>query len=372
MKTKIRILILFSIFCILSFSLTSSNVHGIEDILLGQAGRPIFTLTVTGSGAGNGIITSNLYGINCTSTAGAESGACSVLIPMGTTIVLTATSSSMFLGWTGGGCIGAGTCSTLIDGNKTVDASFDIAPVKTNLIGWYKFNEGSGNIVINYATDGSSGGGLFPNLTVSNRGIADFWTFLVGFGSTQSLVGANISYAKADLGATRNFGGLVNGFAAYGIFYKRKLASNDIGGAVCSLFNVNADVPGTGTEIESSYNIFVANKSRDGYDWAGAGVPIDHVDTRGRWIFEFVDNSGKVNVILDDGTRLTSGVGLNMNAVINLQWLHSGVRFDNNYSCQGSYGDWIIYNFTRLTVAQWAIFYDNLRTRYGMAARSGW
>jgi hypothetical protein len=67
MRLKIRILILFILMSITTF--VSSGVS-IENTMRGTLARPIYTLTVTGSGAGTGTVVSNVYGINCTSTAG--------------------------------------------------------------------------------------------------------------------------------------------------------------------------------------------------------------------------------------------------------------------------------------------------------------
>lgn len=151
----------------------------ISQIIHGNVGRPLYLLTVTGSGDGTGTITSNVYGINCTSTVGVESGNCSVQVPMGTTVVLTATATTgVFNGWSGGGCLGTGTCSVLIDGNKTIDASFIVLPQAANLIGWYKVDEGAGGTLINSAPPSIH---KFPDLNTTIPG-AGFWTTHAGFG----------------------------------------------------------------------------------------------------------------------------------------------------------------------------------------------
>jgi hypothetical protein len=107
---------------------------------------PSHILTVTGSGAGSGIITSDIYGINCISTAGVESGICSVLIPDGTPIVLTATATiGIFNGWSGGGCSGVGTCSIVIGGDVTIDASFLFSSISSYLgfVPWHLAIDGN-------------------------------------------------------------------------------------------------------------------------------------------------------------------------------------------------------------------------------------
>lgn len=143
-----------------------------------NVGQPLYALTVTGSGSGSGTVTSNLYGINCTSIVGVESGSCTVLIPMGTTIVLTTTpgTGNIFNGWTGSGCT-IGTCSVLIDGNKTVDANFLNIP-SANLWAWFKFNEGSGLTIVDYSGSGAGNGAW---VTAFGNPLAKVWS-IPGFG----------------------------------------------------------------------------------------------------------------------------------------------------------------------------------------------
>ena len=75
-----------------------------------------FTLTVTRSG--NGMVTSNPPGIQC-------SGDCTETYNSGTTVTLTATPSRnfVFIGW-GGDCSGTGACTITMNANKTVSATF--------------------------------------------------------------------------------------------------------------------------------------------------------------------------------------------------------------------------------------------------------
>ncbi|HWU87283.1 MAG TPA: hypothetical protein VN253_08410, partial [Kofleriaceae bacterium] len=77
------------------------------------------SLEVTKSGNGNGTVTSNPTGITC----GAD---CSESYPPGTTVTLTATAAgdSIFMGWSGGGCAGSGTCSVDVNGATMVTADF--------------------------------------------------------------------------------------------------------------------------------------------------------------------------------------------------------------------------------------------------------
>ena len=78
-----------------------------------------YTLSVNKTGTGNGTITSSPAGINC----GTD---CIELLNYGTLVTLTAASSigSTFVGWSGGGCSGTGTCNITITSATTVTATF--------------------------------------------------------------------------------------------------------------------------------------------------------------------------------------------------------------------------------------------------------
>ena len=77
------------------------------------------TVTVAVGGNGTGTVTSSTGSINCP-------GVCTATVPYGTAVTLTAaaTAPSMFLGWSGGGCTGAGACTVNVTGDVTVNASF--------------------------------------------------------------------------------------------------------------------------------------------------------------------------------------------------------------------------------------------------------
>jgi uncharacterized repeat protein (TIGR01451 family) len=78
-------------------------------------------LTVTKNGTGSGTVTSSPAGISCGS-------GCSGLFGNGTPITLTATPSvgSDFTGWSGSGCGGTGVCTFVVNGAKTVTATFTL------------------------------------------------------------------------------------------------------------------------------------------------------------------------------------------------------------------------------------------------------
>jgi DNA-binding beta-propeller fold protein YncE len=78
-----------------------------------------FTLTIVESGSGTGTVTSNPSGIECP-------GSCSAVFESGTTITLNSASgaSSIFEGWSGGPCSGAGACMVTLDSDQSVQAAF--------------------------------------------------------------------------------------------------------------------------------------------------------------------------------------------------------------------------------------------------------
>jgi hypothetical protein len=76
---------------------------------------------VTKAGTGSGTVTSSPAGIAC-------GAACSAQFGNGTPMTLTATPGvgSDFTGWSGAGCSGAGLCTFVLDGAKSVTATFTL------------------------------------------------------------------------------------------------------------------------------------------------------------------------------------------------------------------------------------------------------
>ncbi len=91
---------------------------------------PTFSVTVTKAGLGNGTVTSSPSGISCGAT-------CSSAFAQNAVVTLTATpaSGSVFIGWSGEGCSGTGTCVVTVDAAKTVNAQFDLAPTFSVSVG---------------------------------------------------------------------------------------------------------------------------------------------------------------------------------------------------------------------------------------------
>ena len=103
---------------------------------------PPFTVTVNKNGTGT--VTSIPAGIHC-------GGGCTGTYPGGTTVTLTATADagSVFTGWNGGGCAGAGSCVVPI--NATVTATFTVIPPTNATVTVNKNGTGSGTVTSNPA-----------------------------------------------------------------------------------------------------------------------------------------------------------------------------------------------------------------------------
>lgn len=92
---------------------------------IGQGETPKYPLTVSKTGTGTGVISSDSGAISCGSTCTAE-------LYNGTSVILTATpdNGSIFKGWNGA-CTGTGTCQVTMTAAMTVSAAFERLPVGT-------------------------------------------------------------------------------------------------------------------------------------------------------------------------------------------------------------------------------------------------
>jgi hypothetical protein len=360
-KMKIRISLLFIFLIPILIGIGFSQP---QFITRGNVGQPLYTFTVTGSGIGTGTITSDVYGINCTSTAGVESGACSVTIPMGTTVTLTATpdGSSVFAGWTGSGCVGVGTCSILIDGSKSVNAEFVVMPSGGLLTAWYRLNEGSGSTVYNYAPASAQ---KLPDLPVINFG--NFWTLRPGFGSANS---ANKNYCRW-INAASVLTTSTIGYRGSFIF----ITGADF--PYPTIFNHNnstADTAGASNYI--SYDTGILNIS---IQFNGtSSVLVLSAPQNGHWWFIFNARSGtkfRTYAVKDTGVLITGGetgtwTDQQIKQVRFFRYYDSAnTRYNHFY---GSAGDTFQYRGVTLFLSDWRIIYETFRSRYGMAAPSGW
>ncbi|CAN5162204.1 hypothetical protein BH20ACI2_BH20ACI2_04410 [soil metagenome] len=80
-----------------------------------------FSLNITKSSNGSGVVTSDLPGVNC----GTD---CSKIYNIGTVVTLTAAPDpgTNFVGWSGGGCSGTGTCIVTMNQMTVVTATFTL------------------------------------------------------------------------------------------------------------------------------------------------------------------------------------------------------------------------------------------------------
>jgi len=139
--------------------------------------RVTFALTVSRSGGGSGTVTSNPAGIDC----GLD---CAETFTSGTSVTLTASASSgsVFGGWSGGGCTGTGTCTVTVAAATTVDARFNLI---TYSLGVTRTGAGSGSVTsspagINCGTDCSetyaSGTAVALTATPANNSTFAGWS----------------------------------------------------------------------------------------------------------------------------------------------------------------------------------------------------
>lgn len=119
--------------------------HTIEASFEINAGT--YTVTVTRTGMGNGVVTSSPSGINCGVT-------CSKTVNADTTVTLTAISDSgsEFGGWIGGGCSGTDTCTVNKNADATVNAVF-IVPGQVSLT-VSKIGTGNGDVRLTSTASG--------------------------------------------------------------------------------------------------------------------------------------------------------------------------------------------------------------------------
>jgi len=103
-------------------SRTGTFVAGGQTVTITQSGAPSFPLTVTDTGTGSGIVTSNPAGISCGST-------CKANFNSSVTLSIYTNPGSTFTGWSGAGCSGTGTCVVPMTASTAVSANFNTTPV---------------------------------------------------------------------------------------------------------------------------------------------------------------------------------------------------------------------------------------------------
>ena len=157
-----------------------------------------YTLTVSGSGTGSGVVKSTPVGITCTITDGhAASTGCTKAFPQGQTVTLTATpaSGTAFGGWLNVlVCRTLGACTFKMTANRTVSAVFRKGPFTVRI------------------TSGSQGPGT--GRVTSQSGLTPALNCLITNG-TPATTGCSATYPAntvLTLRATANSGSVFNGW----------------------------------------------------------------------------------------------------------------------------------------------------------------
>ncbi len=157
-----------------------------------------YTLTITGSGTGSGVVKSTPTGITCTITNGqAASTGCTKAFPQGQTVTLTATpaAGTAFGGWLNVlACKSLGSCTFKLTSNRTVPAVFRKGPFTVKI------------------TSGSQGPGT--GRVTSQSGLTPALNCLITNG-TPAATGCSATYPAntvLTLRATANSGSVFNGW----------------------------------------------------------------------------------------------------------------------------------------------------------------
>jgi hypothetical protein len=133
-------------------------------------------LTVSKAGTGAGTVGSSPAGITC-------GGTCSASFTNATSLTLTATpdATSVFAGWSGGGCSGTGTCVVNLTADTTVTATFNLTPRALTVS---KAGSGTGSVSSNPAgiTCGATCSTSFPHgASVTLTATADSGSVFTGW-----------------------------------------------------------------------------------------------------------------------------------------------------------------------------------------------
>lgn len=137
-----------------------------------------YTLTISKTGAGIGIVTSASSGISCGSD-------CSEAYTYGTVITLTPSpsSDSSFAGWSGGGCSGVGNCPVTLNSDTTVTATFNVLPP----VGDFTSSSTSGYAPPSFTV----------NFTDTSANSPTSWIWNFGDGATSALRNPSHDYSSA-------------------------------------------------------------------------------------------------------------------------------------------------------------------------------
>jgi hypothetical protein len=179
------------------------DTDGVTLLVSASAPPPNQTLSITFAGTGAGSV-SDGASLNCAS-------GCRHQYPQGTVLTLTATAAagSTFVGWSGGGCSGTGSCQIEMNTAQGVTATFNTALPPTDTLMVTTMGTGSGRVI-------SSPGGISCPMTCSsvyNHGTtvilsaraAEGSTFTGWSGACSGTGSCTLSMTQ-DLSATATFG----------------------------------------------------------------------------------------------------------------------------------------------------------------------
>jgi len=247
----------------------------------------------------------------------------------------------------------SGKSNPLIDSRRfPVTALMSGVALYSHLIAWYWNDEGAGNIVYNMTpVNPLLGGGALPDLDVLNP--TKYWED-VGFGNCFNDDDDIIkSYALKEfpnrpLYSQCSLGQFIKRVRVYHISFQFDLFLSDLIEENYLQTGIITNIPDITNEIENTLENFN-----------------EFINTQDEWIFQFIDESGYLNIAHADGTLETFSDPLTLQT-----FLMEKVILNPWPSTQISIGDVFIFNNILLTTAQWGAIYDLCRNRYGMAERT--
>lgn len=253
-------------------------------------------------------------------------------------------------------------------------------PYVGDLVGWYKLNEGSGTIVHNSASPTVTPAQKCPDLTVDTNPTY-FWDQKPGFGS--SGIAGNGARARwiGDPSSYTIHGGSVSCFVWINGYSTNNYPS------WWNFENVIIDEANTRLcEQNGTPSVMSFGGYRGGGQFGYSTDQFSYATDKQRWIFvfEYYDpipdefgHHGTKGLVRDNGTLVVGNHKVNW--AYNL-YTYKQVRIFRYYDSanvvlgyfNGSLGDIMIWRNRALLLSDFVEWYDSLRSRYGMAARSGW
>jgi len=251
-------------------------------------------------------------------------------------------------------------------------------PDSTGLWAWYRCDEGTGTTVAN-TTTGSTIEPL-PHLTITNG--APAWHDSPVCLKTIGNLMASATYSRTETGCSPwgifvyLSGAWPTNYTQRGIF---EVANTAGAGNVGNYLNCGLYAP---TKV-------IGYSGKNGIAGSTYSYLTD-LQTQNKWVFVYMTNSfepdhgegiygyTQIHVVTNDGVKyddagdiLSYGSG-----EWYIDWVYLGAYWSQVWGFlrwKGYIGDLVIFDpDTEITSDDWGVWYDALRDRYGMAARSGW